>query len=69
MAVPPLGMAFEAMLNVPGHNIPTDKPVMATPIKPTEGFGDKIASKYPIIHKTPLPAINLGKLIFSLNFA
>lgn len=32
IAVPPLGIPFEAILNVPGHSIPTDKPVMPTPI-------------------------------------
>ena len=37
MAVPPMGILLEAMLIVPGHIIPTEKPHMIQPIRPRIG--------------------------------
>ena len=45
IAVPPVGIAEDAMLKVPGHRIPTEKPHKAQPIRPSTGFVEKDASR------------------------
>ena len=37
IAVPPLRIVADALLNVPGHIMPTEKPHTAHPISPTAG--------------------------------
>lgn len=39
ISVPPLLMPAAALLNVPGHIMPTDRPQMAQPIRLTAGTG------------------------------
>ena len=43
--VPPFLMPAAAILNVPGHIIPTEKPQIAHPIKLSSGIGDKEISR------------------------
>ena len=43
MAVPPFGHFREAMLIVPGHMMPTEKPHSAHPASPTAGKSAKDA--------------------------
>ena len=45
MVVPPVGMDAEAMLNVPGHIIPTEKPHTAQPMRPSAGCGANVARR------------------------
>ena len=40
IAVPPDGRSFEAMLNVPGQNMPTEKPQSAQPARLKAGYGE-----------------------------
>ena len=41
IAVPPEGRSFAAMLNVPGQNMPTEKPQSAQPARLNAGYGDR----------------------------
>ena len=45
IAVPPVGNAFEEMLIVPGHMIPTEKPHTIQPASPMIGFSENDANK------------------------
>lgn len=58
IAVPPLASEAAALLNTPGHMIPTDRPHNAQPIKPTMGLGTSEMQRYAIIHKMLLTIIN-----------
>lgn len=40
MAVPPPRIEAEAILKVPGHNMPTDNPHKPQPISPRTGYGE-----------------------------
>ena len=40
IAVPPDGRSFEAMLNVPGQNMPTEKPQSTQPARLKAGYGE-----------------------------
>ena len=40
IAVPPPGRTPAAMLNVPGQNMPTEKPVSAQPTRLNTGYGE-----------------------------
>ena len=40
IAVPPPGKTPAAMLNVPGQNMPTEKPVSAQPMRLNIGYGE-----------------------------
>ena len=40
IAVPPPGRMPAAILNVPGQNMPTEKPVSAQPIRLNTGYGE-----------------------------
>ena len=44
-AVPPRGMRGEAMLIVPGHMMPTEKPQKMQPARLSTGFFDRPASR------------------------
>lgn len=44
IAVPPVGNAFEEMLIVPGHMIPTENPHTIHPISPITGFVENDAN-------------------------
>ena len=44
ITVPPAGSFTAATLNVPGQNIPTEKPQTAQPINPNRGISASIAS-------------------------
>lgn len=63
--VPPFFISLEAVLNVPGHKIPTDNPHRAQPIKPRTGNGESEIRRYEPIHKIMLNFINRARLIFS----
>ena len=41
IAVPPPGRILDAMLNVPGQNMPTEKPVSAQPARLRNGYGER----------------------------
>ena len=41
MAVPPRLMDADAILKVPGHKMPTDKPHSPQPMNPKMGIGDR----------------------------
>jgi len=41
IAVPPPRMEADAILKVPGHMIPTDRPHIPQPISPSAGWGDR----------------------------
>ena len=43
IAVPPVGKDADAILNVPGHRMPTEKPQTAQPMRPNTGCGAKLA--------------------------
>ena len=45
IAVPPVGNAFEEMLIVPGHMIPTENPHTIHPASPMIGFSENDANK------------------------
>ena len=45
IAVPVFGSVTAAVLKVPGQKIPTEKPHMAQPIRPTTGFPDRAATR------------------------
>ena len=66
--VPPLFIAADALLKVPGHIIPTENPQIAQPISPTIGTGTREMHKYEATHSTQLPFINRSKLSFSPYF-
>lgn len=66
--VPPLFMAADALLKVPGHIIPTENPQIAQPISPTIGTGTREMHKYEATHSTQLPFIKRSKLSFSPYF-
>ena len=57
MAVPPLGIRAQDRLKVPGHRIPTDSPHRPQPISAITGALDHTASRYPAMHRKPLPTI------------
>ena len=44
-AVPPFGIAADALLKVPGHRIPTDRPLTAQAIKLSWGTGRRAIPK------------------------
>lgn len=67
-AVPPRRIAAEALLNVPGQRIPTEKPQTAQPNKLTAAFGTKTMQRYEKTHSTQLPAINRLRSHFSPYF-
>ena len=62
MAVPPFLMAALPLLNVPGHIIPTEKPVTAQPASDTNGFCTDTMQRYDAAHRRPLKAMNPSKL-------
>ena len=45
MAVPPCGYPAAARENVPGHIMPTERPVMAQPTRERIGLGENTASR------------------------
>ena len=45
ITVPPLGHRSAAKLNVPGHIIPTERPVSAHPASESTGIGENTASR------------------------
>ena len=53
-AVPPLLIEAEALLKLPGHIIPTERPQSAHPIRPTTLFGTRLIVRYETIHKINL---------------
>ena len=68
IAVPPFFIRADALLKLPGHMMPTERPHTAQPIREITGDGDKEIHKYDKIQSTPLPSINLSKLILSPYF-
>ena len=44
-AVPPCRIAFAAMLKLPGHMMPTERPQRAQPTRPNTGQGESDASR------------------------
>ena len=45
MAVPPVRMDAAALLKLPGHMIPTDRPQSAQPIRLNTGDGTRLISR------------------------
>ena len=68
IAVPPAGSDAAALLKVPGHRMPTDRPQMAQAIRLTAGTGTKTIVRYDAMHKMLLPAIKRSRLSRSPNF-
>ena len=60
MAVPPLGHPALAMLNTPGHMMPTKKPTKPHPASPSAGTGEKTHRAYPPAQPTA-HAISAGR--------
>ena len=61
IAVPPPFIEAEALLNVPGHIMPTEKPHTAQPIRDTTGFGTRVMHRYAPMHRKQLYFINLSR--------
>ena len=68
ITVPPLRSAADALLKLPGHIIPTERPHIAQPARFNTGEGTSDITRYEIIHSTLLPAINLSRSILSPYF-
>ena len=66
-AVPPFLIQADAILKVPGHIIPTDRPHNAQPIKEVTGDGDNDMHRYEAIQSRLLNIMNRLKLILSPN--
>ena len=64
---PPPLMAADALLNVPGQRIPTEKPQTAQPSSPTNGTGTKTMHKYDAMHSTQLYFIKRARCSRSPN--
>lgn len=65
IAVPPPRIAMEALLYVPGHIIPTEKPHTAQPIRFIAGTGTNAMHAYAAMQSTQLNIIKLSSLSFS----
>ena len=68
IAVPPLRREAAALLNVPGHIMPTEAPHSAHPIRLIIGEGVRLISKYEKIQRAVLISIKLSSLILSPYF-
>ncbi len=68
MAVPPFGRAAAALLNVPGHIMPTDRPQTAQAIRDICGTGNNDIPRYDKMHRLLLQTINRSRLIRSPHF-
>ncbi len=66
-AVPPPLTAAEALLNVPGHIIPTEKPQTAQPTSPTAGSGTSEMQRYAAMQSRQLILMNLSRSSLSPN--
>lgn len=65
MAVPPAGSMAEALLKVPGHMIPTDKPHTAQATRLSWGTGNREIPSYARIHRVQLRPMNRSRGILS----
>ena len=57
-AVPPRGIEALAILKLPGHMMPTDRPQSPQPSRLSQGIGERAVSRYAIIQSMQLTAIN-----------
>ena len=64
-AVPPRCMEADAVLNVPGQKMPTEKPHRPTPIRPVSGLCVRPMSRYAATHRPQQPSMVLVKSILS----
>lgn len=56
-AVPPFRSIADALLKVPGHIIPTDKPQTAQPARDKAGDDEREIHRYAVTQRIPLPVI------------
>ena len=68
IAVPPLVIAADALLKLPGHIMPTDSPLIAHATRLITEELIKAMHRYEMTQSMPLPIINLSKLILSPYF-
>ena len=66
--VPPLRKDADALLNVPGHIIPTEKPQIAQPASSTAGIGTNAIIRYEQMQSSVLNFINRSRSILSPYF-
>ena len=67
IAVPPPRIVADALLNVPGHIMPTEKPVIAHPIRFIAGTGTNAMQAYEQRQRMQLNIINLSRFSLSPN--